>query len=71
MANTEMIQIGGPLTVGLATIGPAIGIGIAAAAFFNASARQPEVRGALQGTFFAAAGLIELMALLGFATLFI
>jgi F-type H+-transporting ATPase subunit c len=67
----EMIQIGGPIVVALATIGPALGIGLAASAFFNASARQPEVRGPLQGAFFAAAGLIELMALLGFATLFI
>jgi F-type H+-transporting ATPase subunit c len=71
MANTEMISIGGPIVLAVATIGPALGIGMAASAFFDASARQPEVRAPLTGAFFAAAGLIELMALLGFITLFI
>jgi F-type H+-transporting ATPase subunit c len=71
METTQMITIGGPLAMAIATIGPAVGIGLAAAAFFNATARQPEVRGPLQGVFFAAAGLIELMALLGFITLFL
>ncbi|XVJ51079.1 MAG: F0F1 ATP synthase subunit C [Vampirovibrio sp.] len=71
MGTGQVFTIGGPLAMAIATIGPAIGIGLAAAAFFNATARQPEVRGPLQGVFFATAGLIELMALLGFITLFL
>lgn len=57
-----------PLVVGIASLGPAIGIGLLTAAFFNGVSRQPEVAGKLTGTFFIAAGMIELLGLLGFIT---
>lgn len=58
--------LGGPLAVGLASIGPAIGIGLMTAAFFNASARQPEVQGSLSTYYYITLGLVEVLGLLGF-----
>lgn len=57
-----------PLAVGLAGIGPAIGIGMLTAAFFNSVARQPEVQGNLTMFYFISLGVIELLGLLGFVT---
>lgn len=57
-----------PLAVGLAGIGPAIGIGMLTAAFFNSVARQPEVQGSLTMFYFISLGVIELLGLLGFVT---
>ena len=71
MVEATFFKVGGPLAMAVASIGPGIGIGLAAAAFFNASARQPEIRSALQGTFFVAAALIEFLALLCLLTFFL
>ena len=57
-----------PFAVALAPLGPAIGIGLLTAAYFNSSARQPEVQGSLSTFFYIAAGMIELLGLLGFVT---
>lgn len=62
--------LGGPLAVGLAALGPAIGIGLMTAAFFNASARQPEVQGSLTTYYFITLGVVELLGLFGFVCFF-
>lgn len=54
------------LTVGIAAIGPAIGIGLLTSSFFNSVSRQPEVQGQLAPFFFIALGVIEPLGLLGF-----
>lgn len=41
------LSLSAPFAVGLASLGPAIGIGLMTAAFFNSSARQPEMHGKL------------------------
>jgi F-type H+-transporting ATPase subunit c len=55
-----------PLAVGLAGIGPAIGIGMLTTAFFQSVARQPEVQGSLTMFYFISLGVVELLGLLGF-----
>ena len=57
-----------PLAVGLASIGPGIGIGMLTAAYFNAVARQPEVQGNLLIYFFIPLAMVELLGLFGFIT---
>lgn len=63
-------MLGGPLAVGLAALGPAIGIGLMTSAFFNASARQPEVQGSLTTYYFITLGVVELLGLFGFVSFF-
>jgi F-type H+-transporting ATPase subunit c len=62
--------LAGPLAVGLAGIGPAIGIGMMASAYFNSVARQPEVQGSLTAYFFITLGVVELLGLFGFVSFF-
>ena len=50
---------------GLATLGPAIGIGILVAKTQDATARQPEVRGALFLNMMLAIAFVEALGLLG------
>ena len=59
-----------PLAVGLASVGPAIGIGLVASNFFQSVARQPEVQGKITTQFFIALGVIELLGLFGFVAFF-
>lgn len=56
---------------GLAAIGPGIGIGIAGGKTVEAIARQPELAGRLQTTFFLAVAFTEALALIGLAAGFI
>lgn len=63
--------LGGPFAVGMAAIGPGIGIGLMTAAFFNASARQPEMQGSLTTYYFITLGVVELLGLFGFVTYFL
>lgn len=56
------------LVVGLASLGPGIGIGLLASAYCNAVARQPEVQGKIFGHAILFAGLVEALGLLGFVT---
>jgi F-type H+-transporting ATPase subunit c len=57
-----------PFAVGLASIGPGIGIGLMTAAYFNSVARQPEVQGNLTLYYFLTLGVVELLGLFGFIT---
>lgn len=66
--NLEILGKG--LMMGLGMIGPAIGIGLIGNAFMNAVGRNPEAAKFL-GQVLVIIGIIELMALLVFASLFI
>lgn len=57
--------------LGLATIGPGIGIGLIFAAYLNGVARQPEARGMLQTIAFIGFGLAEALAIFGIVFAFI
>jgi len=60
----------GPLAVGLAGIGPAIGISLMTAAYFNSVSRQPEIQGRITPQYFITLGVVELLGLFGFVTFF-
>lgn len=62
--------IGKGLMMGLGMIGPAIGIGLIGSAFMNAVGRNPEAA-KFFGQIFVIIAIVELMALLVFASLFI
>lgn len=62
--------LGKGLMLGLGMIGPAIGIGLIGNAFMNAVGRNPE-SSKFFGQILVIIGIIELMALLAFASLFI
>lgn len=59
------------LGYGLATLGPAIGIGLLVSKTQEATARQPEVAGRLFTNMIIGAALIEALALIGFVLAFI
>ena len=56
---------------GLAAIGPGIGIGILVGKTQEATARQPEVAGALRITMFIGMALVEALGLIGLVAGFI
>ena len=62
--------LGKGLMMGLGMIGPGIGIGLVGNAFINAVGRNPEAAKFL-GQALVLIGIIELLALLVFASLFI
>ena len=53
---------------GLAAIGPGIGIGIIVGKTAEATAHQPELRGALQSTMFIGIAFTEILTLLAIVT---
>ena len=63
--------IGRGLVIGLAAIGPGIGLGILIGKSVEAMARQPEYANQVRTTMFIGIGLIEAMALFGIAFSFI
>jgi F-type H+-transporting ATPase subunit c len=71
METLVALSYGAPLAVGLAALGPAIGLGLMAAAYFNSSARQPEMRAPLFVPFIITLGAVELLGLFGFITFFL
>lgn len=66
-------MIGNIATIGygLASLGPAIGIGLIGAKTQEATARQPEVKGYLRVNMFLAMAFAEALGLLGFAAGFV
>ena len=69
-----LAQVTGSLSVigyGLATLGPGIGIGILVGKTQEATARQPEVAGALRTNMFIGAALVEALSLIGFVAGFL
>jgi F-type H+-transporting ATPase subunit c len=65
------LSYGAPLAVGLAALGPGIGLGLMTAAFFNSSARQPEIQGKLFVPYIITLGAVELLGLFGFVTFYL
>lgn len=66
----ELDIIGKGIMMGFGMLGPAIGIGMMGAAFMNAVGRNPEAAKYF-GQIFVIIAIVELMALLVFASLFI
>jgi F-type H+-transporting ATPase subunit c len=56
---------------GLAALGPGIGLGVMVGKTQEATARQPEVAGALRINMFIALAAIEALGLIGFAAGFV
>ena len=69
--DTATALLGACLAVGLASLGPGIGIGLLSSAFFNGVSRQPEVQGNLQPMLFACIAFVELLGLFGFVAYFL
>jgi F-type H+-transporting ATPase subunit c len=63
--------IGKGLIIGLAAIGPGVGLGILIGHAVEAMARQPEYANQVRTTMFIGIGLIEALALFGIAFSFI
>ena len=63
--------IGKGLVIGMAAIGPGIGLGVLIGHSVEAMARQPEYAGQVRATMFIGIGLIEALALFGFVLSFI
>lgn len=74
MDINTLAEISGNLNTigyGLGTLGPGLGIGIVGGKTVEAIARQPEIAGRLQTTFFLAVAFTEALALIGLAAGFI
>ena len=69
--NSGLATIGKGLVIGLAAIGPGIGLGILIGKSVEAMARQPEYANQVRTTMFIGIGLIEALALFGIAFSFI
>lgn len=69
----EALDISGLATIGygLATIGPGIGMGILVGKTQEATARQPELAGALRTNMFIGMALVEALGLIGIVTGFL
>ena len=71
MEAVVALSYGAPLAVGLAAVGPGMGLGLMTAAFFNSSARQPEIQGKLFIPYIITLGAVELLGLFGFVSFFL
>lgn len=74
MDATTLAELSGNVAsigYGLAAIGPGIGIGIIVGKTAEATARQPELRGALQSTMFIGIAFTEILTLLAIVTGFL
>ena len=70
--NLESLEtVGRGLVIGLAAIGPGIGLGVLIGKSVEAMARQPEYANQVRTTMFIGIGLIEALALFGIAFSFI
>jgi len=68
-----LFEITGSLNVigyGLAAIGPALGVAWIWSSVIQGTARQPEARGMMQSIAWVSFGLVEALALFGFALAF-
>ncbi len=68
METTNLAEISGNIATigyGIATLGPAIGLGMLTGKTVESMARQPEVAGQLRTTMFIGVAFIEVLAFLG------
>ena len=73
MRHDERKAVTGSLNMlgyGVATIGPAIAVGVMFAAYINGVARQPEAQGRLQSIAILGFALAEALAIIGIALAF-
>lgn len=70
MDSEATLNLAKGIAMGFGMLGPAIGIGLIGAAFMNAVGRNPEAAKYF-GQIFVIIAIVELMALLVFASLFI
>ncbi len=66
MESEGLIKLAAGLAIGLGTIGPGIGIGLAVAKAMEAIGRNPEAQGAVRTTMILGAGLAEAAAIYAF-----
>lgn len=71
MTPLEIVGSMNMVGYGLATIGPAIGVGWIFASVINGTARQPEARGAMMSTAFMGFAIVEALAIIGIALAFV
>jgi F-type H+-transporting ATPase subunit c len=71
MTPLEIVGSMNMLGYGLATLGPAIGVGWIFASVINGTARQPEARGAMMSTAFIGFAVVEALAIIGIALAFV
>lgn len=70
----DLAQVTGslaPIAFGIATIGPAIGVGIVVGKTIESVARQPELQGRLTGLMFLGIAFTEALAFISIAVAFI
>ncbi|WP_093379101.1 ATP synthase F0 subunit C [Flavimobilis marinus] len=71
---TNLAEVTGNIATvgyGIAALGPGLGLGIMVAKTQEATARQPEVAGALRTNMFIGLAAIEALGLIGFAAGFV
>ena len=66
-----LIALGGALAIGLATIGPGIGQGLAAAKGLEGMARQPEAAGMLRTNMILSFAFMESLSIYGLVVAFL
>ncbi|MCL4500028.1 MAG: ATP synthase F0 subunit C [Chloroflexi bacterium] len=71
MTGAAFAYISAGITMGLAALGTALGIGFAAARAVEGTARQPEASGLIRTTMLIAAAMIEAIALYAFVVAFL
>lgn len=71
MTPLEIVGSMNMLGYGLATLGPAVGVGWIFASVINGTARQPEARGAMMSTAFIGFAVVEALAIIGIALAFV
>ena len=70
MESTGLTAIAAALAIGLSTIGPGIGEGIAASKALDGMARQPEIIGDLRTNMLISLAMMEALAIFGLVIAF-
>ena len=70
MESTGLVALAAALAIGLSTIGPGIGEGIAASKALEGMARQPEIIGDLRTNMLISLAMMEALAIFGLVIAF-
>lgn len=65
ITNEAIFGLGAAIAIGVATIGPALGQGIAAGKAFEAISRQPEATGSIRTLLILALAFMEALCIFG------
>lgn len=71
MTNEACFAIATALAIGISTIGPALGQGMAAGKAFEAISRQPEAKGTIQTLLLLALAFMEALCIFGLLIAFL